>query len=196
MVRSPVGRPRAEAALELLFVIVLVVTTPTNPVLTMALLLACSGCSLNDFGIPGTVTRTVSNQPGARLVRIRAVGFHLYTTAAVGVHVGTIDRLLTYPVASSSEGAPDCVSLALDKFGDVAESTVSSESSGPVALEVRRIGGGMQWAPWAVSFGLGASRARVARFDGSSALTFFYDDRGPGAPRVCAVAPAGKGSSQ
>jgi hypothetical protein len=64
--------------------------------------ISCSGCSVNGFGIPGSVDEQTIATKTSKVVITKAKGLHLYTRESFGLHLGYIERVLIYPIVSNN----------------------------------------------------------------------------------------------
>lgn len=147
------------------------------------------GCSLNHYGIPGTVIRHEVMAEYGKKVVVEAYGIHLYTDPNPGIQLGVREAELIYPVVCTSfdpkryqsclkslgpSSIKNCCSDSTDKTKQTADQIIYHTI--PIQINTQRVGIGLDISPYALSGSIGLSRKRVVRAKSKDSFIFYYNN--------------------
>ncbi len=139
-----------------------------------AFALSLGGCSVNQWGVPGSITAITDESENGKTVNTSASGLHIYTEPYWGVHIGVIQTSLIYPVANSDPSG--CVGVALGEAAVAGVDKAPVEyADRPILIDYDSKGLGVELAPYRFSFSLGLSHRRAVQVSADENFSFFYD---------------------
>ncbi len=146
-------------------------------------LLGCHACSINGWGVPGTVNEKIINTNSARVISTQAKGLHLYTRDSFGIHMGYLEREIVYPVISdNSLLCADLVTPVKPGNPDI------QYSDDAIQVKHRYVGMGIDVSPHNFNAKLGLGHKKMIRVDANSSFSMLYNNKNQQhGTEVCAV---------
>lgn len=143
------------------------------------------GCSINGTGIPGFIHEERNIGAAGELVTTRASGIHFFTDSALGVHIGSIERVRLYP--SQTGDTQTCIDDFLNAESNVQPNAETFDQKA-VFIGSKKIGSGLEASGSALRFTLGISNRQEIRVASDQNLVMFVETHADNSVRFCAMA--------
>jgi|TARA_R110001599_G_scaffold353683_1_gene595284 hypothetical protein len=143
-----------------------------------------SGCSINGFGLPGSVVEQHTYTDFSHVIYTQATGIHLNTRSAFEFYIGDMEREMIYPIVSNE--ALFCSRKFIDN-DHAKESTTLKYSEVPIKISVLSRGARLSLSPRYLALSIGYLNRKVLSVEADSSFSMFYSNGDHQVLRVCAV---------
>lgn len=143
-----------------------------------------SGCSINGYGLPGSVIEQHTYTDFSHVIYTQAMGFHLNTRSAIEFYFGDMEREMIYPIESHE------TLFCSRKFIDNAhtkESTTLKYSAVPIKISVQSRGARLSLSPQHLGLSIGYLNRKVLSVEADSSFSMFSNTDNHQVLQVCAV---------
>jgi len=147
--------------------------------MTLTFVIGSSGCSINGFGIPGSIEEKSIYSDFSHVIQTKAVGLHIDTRATFELNLGFIEREIVYPRVVEDDAT--CMSLLFSPLVStpLVESTTTNVlyAKHPVKFSVNSYGARVSFSPASVDINLGYLNRKVTRVSAEDSFSMFYSNQ-------------------
>lgn len=146
------------------------------------------GCSVNGFGLPGSVLEQHTYTDFSHIIYTKAKGIHLNTRSAFEFHIGYMEREMIYPIVTNEPLF--CSQKLIDNEYAKAPKAALIYADTPIKISVQSQGARLILSPQHLGLSIGYLHRKVLRVDADSSFSMFYNNGNSNALQVCAVIEA------
>ncbi|MFT6920996.1 MAG: hypothetical protein ACJA2G_003652 [Cognaticolwellia sp.] len=149
-----------------------------------ALLISCTACSVNGYGIPGSVDQYTTDSPFSRTIHTKAKGLHVNTHESFDVHFGYLEKELIYPIVDNNIV---CSSYLLDGDSESYNTEPVLFAQEPIKTIIKSTGLYFTLSSYTFGFSVGVLNRHVLRVNSEESFSMFYQNVKSPDTQVCAV---------
>lgn len=151
----------------------------------IAFILINTGCSINSFGLPGSIEEQSIYSDFAHIIQTKATGIHLDTRAGFELHIGYMEREIIYPRISDDISICTLQFIATENVEPLNSTLIFAEY--PIKINVKSQGARLSVSSHYIGVSLGYINRGEIRVAADSSFTMFYNNVKQQGIQVCAV---------
>jgi hypothetical protein len=155
-----------------------------NIVTIIALLISCASCSINGYGIPGSVEQYTTDSHFARTFHTNAQGLHVNTHESFDIHLGYFEKKLIYPIVNNNM---TCSLYLLNGYSEKHQPKPAFFAQKPIKTTIKSTGLYFSLSSYAFILNLGVLNRHVLRAGSGESFSMFYKNVKHQDTQVCAV---------
>ncbi len=144
-----------------------------------------SGCSINGYGLPGSVVEQHTYTDFSHIIHTKATGVHLNTRTAIEFYFGDMEREMVYPIESNE--TLFCSRKFIDNEHAKESETTLKYSETPIKVSVQSRGARLSLSPQHLGLSIGYLNRKVLGVEAESSFSMFYNTDDHQVLQVCAV---------
>lgn len=143
-----------------------------------------SGCSINGYGLPGSVVEQHTYTGFSHIIHTKATGVHLNMRSDFTLYIGDMEQEMIYPIESNETLL--CSQKFIDNTYKESEKTLKY-SQVPIKTSVQSRGARLSLSPQYLGLSIGYLNRKVLRVEADSSFSMFYNIDEHQVLQVCAV---------